>query len=180
MKRLAPSLLGFVGTLVPLTCLAFLRDAMHDGLDSSALPMLSRFVAHLAPIGPVFYVVPILVAVGVWRRTGGLAAREVIWPLLGAILMGACVIGAVLPAYDRLIHLDGGATAPATVARWTGNFLLTATATVFALYGVRGGILGTRPLGNGQGATRPVVESQSADKPQPQSDGSSSPASPQA
>lgn len=137
MKRLALGLLGFTGAFVTLFGLGFLRESLSDGLEGAKLPLLSISVLILAPIGHVLWITPLLVAVGVYLRTGNeISTSDAVWAVVAAVLLFGCVLGALVPAYSRLLFLDGTSCPPPSPLQWAGNLIMVGASIAFAAGGL--------------------------------------------
>jgi len=173
MRRLALGFLGFTGAFVPLFGLDFLRESLSDGLEGARLPLLSSSVLTLAPIGHMLWVTPILVAAGVYSRTGKEnPTSDAVWAVVGAILLFGCVMGALIPAYSRLLFLDGTSSPPPSALQWAGNLIVAGASIVFAASGLLRRRSATE-ASTGLPATSPESKPEGSDKPQPESEGRS-------
>ena len=136
MRQLALAILGFTGAFVPLVGLVFLREALSDGLEGARLPLLSSSVLILAPIGPLLWVIPGLVAGGVYSRTGkSISTGDAVWAFVAALLLFGCVMGTLIAAYVQLLYLDGPNPTPHSGFQWAGNFLMLGASIAFAVLG---------------------------------------------
>ena len=137
MRRLALGFLGFTGTFVTLFGLGFLRESVSDGLEGARLSLLSSLVLTLAPIGHMLWITPFLVAVGVYLRTGNeKSTSDAVWAVVAAILLFGCVMGALVPAYSRLLFLDGTSSPPPSAFQWAGNLMVIGASVAFAASGL--------------------------------------------
>ena len=138
MRRAMLALLGFTGAFIPLMSLSVLGEAVGDGLDGVRLPAMSTLVLNLAPIGPLLWIVPALISVGVYTRASKKASvGDALWALLAAILVFACVIGALMPAYEQFLFLDGPENPPHSVSQWVCNGVILGGSYAFLVFGVK-------------------------------------------
>lgn len=138
MRRLALSVLGFSGAFTPLMSLGFLSEAVGDGLDGEGLPALSSLLLNLAPFGLTLWIVPALIAAGVYFRTSkDSPVGDALWGVVGAILMFSCVTGALVASYNHFLFLDGPDKSPHSLTQWVSNIAMIGFSGVFLAMGLR-------------------------------------------
>ena len=138
MRRLALSALGFSGAFTPLMSPSFLSEAVGDGLDGDRLPALSSLLLNLAPFGLTLWIVPALIAAGVYLKSSEVShVGDALWGIVGAILVFSCVTGALVASYNHFLFLDGPDRSPHSLTQWVSNIALIWCSGGFLATGLR-------------------------------------------